>query len=199
VGPLGGRAAVAAVAVVAGAGALAFTGHDDPPSRAGTPAAEAAAPAGTSQQAVLAAAPNVVRPHRVTVVRKTGGSTPAVSVGPQAAIPVAAAPSAPATTRPDRPRSVSRDPTVRRQQAAAPQASTPAPAPPTPGAAPEVAAPAAPVAAPVAQGVGAVSAPSPVAQPVAPVTPPAQQPVSTGGPSVAQTATCLVAACRIGP
>jgi RNA polymerase sigma factor (sigma-70 family) len=199
VGPLGGKAAVAAVAVVAGAGALAFTEHDDAPSRAGTPAAEAAAPAGTSQQAVLAAAPNVVRPHRVTVVRKTGGSTPAVSVGPQAAIPVAAAPSAPATTRPDRPRSVSRDPTVRRQQAAAPQASTPAPAPPTPGAAPEVAAPAAPVAAPVAQGVGAVSAPSPVAQPVAPVTPPAQQPVSTGGPSVTQRATCLVAACRIGP
>jgi RNA polymerase sigma factor (sigma-70 family) len=190
--PLLGKAAVAAVAAVAGVGALVVserdgsTPGDTPPAAAETP----------QTQAIVAAAPNVVRPYRVEAAAKREAETQpttAVLVRPTttagSAPAAGTAPSTPATPKADPPRS-ERTETVRTEQpASAPQAPAQTQAPQQPAAAPPTDPPATPVAAPVQQAASA-----PAAQPA-----PTTSAPTGGGPSVTQTATCLVADCSIEP
>jgi RNA polymerase sigma factor (sigma-70 family) len=218
VGPLAGKAAAAAVVVVAGAGVLALE-QDGGTDRVGpgSDAADAAATAGASgQQVALSAAPHVVRLHRVSTLTKrkaTGGSTTTASVRPTttagASTPVAgAAPRPPATTKADPPRKVSSDPVERApQQPAAQGPVVQQPASAAPVAGPVAPAPAAPAPQPAAPAT------QPVQQAPTPATPARQQATNQGGstptprvqapasqgPSVTQTPTCLVADCSIGP
>jgi RNA polymerase sigma-70 factor (ECF subfamily) len=196
--PLLGKAAVAAVAVVAGVGALVVSQRGgQTPGEAG-PAAAAETPQG---QMVMAAAPNVVRPYRVKAVVKRNRVVPAVlvrSTTTARAVPVAATtPSTPVTTKTER--TVVSQPIRTQQPTSAPQAPAQTPAPQTPAAAQPSAPTAAPVATPVTQAT--VAPASQPTRPAAPATPPARQqtPPSSGGPSVTQTATCLVADCSIQP
>ncbi len=205
-GPVAGKAAVVAVAAIAGAGVLVVAEHDG-----GAPATGAAGSAGVAVDASafagspgLGLAPHVVVAHRVAPAagRTSGGGTAAdaapatTAAGSAPAAPVV--PATPQTTR-SRPRSSQPARPVRRTTAPAPTA--PAPAQPqqaAPGPEPVGAAPA-PVPAPT---------PAPAAQPAQPApAPAAPMPAAaggapsagrTGGPSVSQSATCLVAACRIG-
>lgn len=206
VSPLAGKAAVAAVTIVVGTGALVVTQGRDreetPSGSAGSATTAAAATRGSAAPISLAAAPNIVLTHRVAAKRTSGGggSAPSTSLG----TPVAsAAPVAPATAnaaprRSTPVRNVRRTttrgtpaPVAAPVQQQAPAAATPAPAAQAPAAAapaPAVAAPTPAAAAPAAANTGT---------PVAPT--PAPAPARTGGPSVTQTPVCLDASCRISP
>jgi RNA polymerase sigma-70 factor (ECF subfamily) len=188
--PLVGKAAVAAVAVVAGAGVVVVS-QDDGGAPVTSPPAQAAATPSTP--VLLSAAPHVVRSHRVKLVaeRKTrSGSAPATTT---AATPVAT--SAPSTTNADPPRFA---PVTRKHRTTTPRASEPALAPaPAPAPQPAAAPAPTPVAAPAPQPTAPAG--QPAQQPVAQAAQPAQPPATGRGPSVSQSVTCLVAACRVGP
>jgi RNA polymerase sigma factor (sigma-70 family) len=204
VGPLVGKAAVAAVAVVAAGGGLMLAEHDGggPATRPAGSGSVVAAAGTTPPPAVLSAAPNVVRPHRVAPVAKRtpAGVRPTTTAG--AAIPAAAdaTPSAPAATQPAPTRRVSSTPVRRAPQSTAPRQTAQAPAQPTTGAAPQVTGAVGSTPAPVAQPVQQPTAPAPqpVQQPVSTPPPTVSAPTTGQGPRVTQTATCLVASCSIG-
>ncbi len=193
VSPLVGKTAVAVVAVVAGVGAVVVAEHDGAgptTARAGSATVQAAVT--ETSQVSLSTAPNVVLTHRIAVTKRTtaAGATPAISVQRSptvaASAPVAAA--APKAA-------------PRRTTTSAPVRRTTSPQQPTQAPVPQPAAP--PQATPVT-AAPAPAQPAQLVQPPAPATPPAtpvQQapaPASSGGPRVTQTATCLVASCRVG-
>jgi RNA polymerase sigma factor (sigma-70 family) len=203
VSPLAGKAAVAAVTVVVGTGALVVTqgrdGGESPSSAAGAGTTAAAATGSSASHVGLSAAPNIVLTHRVAPTAKRtsrgGGSAPVASAAPIAPAAANAAPRRSASSSPVR--SVRRGSTREEpapatapvQQAPAAPAPTPTPAAQAPAAAapaPAAAAPAAPAPAPVAANAGTPVAPAPA-------------PARTGGPSVTQTPVCLDASCRISP
>ncbi len=206
VSPLAGKAAVAAVTIVVGTGALVVTqGRDSEESAsgsAGSATTAAAATGGSAAPISLAAAPNIVLTHRVAAKRTSGGggsapstslATPVASAAPVTPATANAAPRRSAPVRNVR-RTTSREtpaPVAAPVQQQAPAAATPAPAAQAPAAsapAPAVAAPTPAAAAPAAANTGT---------PVAPT--PAPAPARSGGPSVTQTPVCLDASCRISP
>ena len=202
--PLVGKAAIAAVAALAGVGALVVSERGgETPGEAG-PAAAAQTP--PTAQMAMAAAPNVVRPYRVKAVAKRKRAAPAVLVPSSttaASGPVATrTPSAPTTKRTARSRTVVSTPISTQQPASAPQTPAQTPAPQTTAAPPA----ATPVATPVTQATVAPASqptqttPQPAATPTQSARPqsPPRAPAS-GGPSVTQTPTCLVADCTIQP
>jgi RNA polymerase sigma factor (sigma-70 family) len=209
VSPLAGKAAVAAVTIVVGTGALVVTqGRDSEESASGSAGAGTTAAAATGSSAapaVLSAAPNIVLTHRVApAAKRSSGGGPVSSTG--AAAPVAsAAPLAPAAAnsaprRASPVRSGQRTTTRERQAPVAPVQQVPAAAAPT--SAPAAQAPAAAAPAPAAAAPApAAAAPAPAAANTGtPATPtPAAAPARTGGPSVTQTPVCLDASCRISP
>jgi RNA polymerase sigma factor (sigma-70 family) len=213
VSPLAGKAAVAAVTIAVGTGALVVTqGRDSEESASGSAGAGTTAAAATGSSAapaVLSAAPNIVLTHRVSpTAKRSSGEGPVSSTG--AAAPVAsAAPLAPVAPRRSAGaspvRSGQRTTTRERQSPMAPVQQAPASAAPTPAPAAQAPAAAAPAPAAAAPGPAAAApapaAPAPAAASTgAPATPtPAPAPARTGGPSVTQTPVCLDASCRISP
>ena len=210
VSPLAGKAAVAAVTIVVGTGALVVTqGRDSEESASGSAGSgtTAAAATGSSSAPIgLSAAPNIVLTHRVAPAAKhtsgggsapsTGTATPVASAAPIAPATANAAPQRSASSSPVR--SVQRTTTRERQAPAAPVQQAPAAATPTP--APAAQAPAAAAPAPAAATPApAASAPAAANTGTPATAAPAPAPARTGGPSVTQTPVCLDASCRISP
>ena len=194
VSPLAGKAAVAAVTIVVGTGALVVTqGRDNEESASGSAGSgtTAAAATGSSSAPIgLSAAPNIVLTHRVAPAAKhTSGGGGSALAPATANAPQRSARSSPV-------RRVQR--TTTRQAPAAPVQQAPAAVAPTPAA--QAPAAAAPAPAPAA-ATPAPAAPAPAAASTGtPATPaPAPAPARTGGPSVTQTPVCLDASCRISP